>query len=70
LRTAEEVNRFVRDKVMTQPLAEIDYVETLSYPRLEPPKNLESEWIIVAVAVRFGKTRLIDNLLFGKKGDQ
>jgi pantoate--beta-alanine ligase len=67
-RTAEEVNRFVREKIMTQPLAEIDYVETLSYPRLEPPENLESERIIVAVAVRFGKTRLIDNLLFGKKG--
>lgn len=62
-RTAGEVNRFVREKINTQPLAEIDYVETLSYPSLEPIQHIAGERVIVAVAVRFGSTRLIDNIL-------
>ncbi|SEN28958.1 pantoate--beta-alanine ligase [Lihuaxuella thermophila] len=65
--TADEVNRYVRERINSQPLAQIDYVETLSYPRLEPIHHLDQRPIIVAVAVRFGSTRLIDNLLFGGK---
>jgi pantoate--beta-alanine ligase len=61
---AEEVNRFVSQRIKSQPLAEIDYVETRTYPQLEPVTRLPtSQPILVAVAVRFGKTRLIDNLL-------
>ncbi|SFJ59283.1 pantoate--beta-alanine ligase [Thermoflavimicrobium dichotomicum] len=61
--TADEVNRFVREMILTQPLAEIDYVETLAYPSLQPVDELKGQKVIVAVAVRFGKTRLIDNIL-------
>jgi pantoate--beta-alanine ligase len=60
---AEEVNRFVSQRIKSQPLAEIDYVETLTYPHLEPVKQLGDQPMLVAVAVRFGKTRLLDNLL-------
>ncbi|PZE21915.1 pantoate--beta-alanine ligase [Paenibacillus xerothermodurans] len=46
------------------PLAEIDYVELLTYPSLEPVNRIAAEAeIIIAVAVRFGATRLIDNAI-------
>lgn len=45
-----------------EPLAKIDYVEILGLPNLEPMDKLEGEFLI-ALAVRFGNTRLIDNLV-------
>lgn len=62
--TADQVNQFLRQKIESQPLAKIDYVETLSYPRLEPVSVLNQFPILVAVAVHFGTTRLIDNILY------
>lgn len=62
-RSADEISRFVREKINTQPLARIDYVETLAYPSLEPIEQISGERVIVAVAVRFGNTRLIDNII-------
>jgi pantoate--beta-alanine ligase len=58
----EQLRQLVADRIGKSSLADIDYVEVLHYPSLIPldpqatPKRL-----IVAVAVRFGKTRLIDN---------
>ncbi|RAL21091.1 pantoate--beta-alanine ligase [Thermoflavimicrobium daqui] len=63
-KTAQEVNHFVRKTIETQPLAVIDYVETLTYPTLQPIDQLTDQPMIVAVAVYFGRTRLIDNILF------
>ncbi|MPN44367.1 Pantothenate synthetase [bioreactor metagenome] len=40
----------------------IDYVEALDASTLEPP-NAETAGLLVALAVYFGKTRLIDNTL-------
>lgn len=59
-----EVRKRIIDMISEMPLASIDYVEILSYPELaalDPFKNGEA--FIVALAVRFGKTRLIDNLI-------
>ncbi len=41
----------------------IDYVEVLSYPELEPLRELKGK-IIIASAVKFSKARLIDNIIF------
>lgn len=62
--TAEEIERLVSDHIRTAPLAVIDYAQVLAYPTLEPfdESNLNSS-IIIALAVKFGKTRLIDNLI-------
>jgi pantoate--beta-alanine ligase len=68
-KTAEEVNAFVRQRIETKPLARIDYVETLTYPELEPPTDLYEQPILIAVAVWFGSTRLIDNILFEARRD-
>lgn len=55
--------------IRTAPLAVIDYVELLSYPALEPipviARNLDT--FILALAVKFGKTRLIDNIIISRR---
>lgn len=63
--TPDELRDAVLAAIHTAPLAEIDYAEVLSYPSLEPLQALSgAERIIVALAVKFGRTRLIDNRLF------
>ncbi|UKS31143.1 pantoate--beta-alanine ligase [Paenibacillus sp. HWE-109] len=62
--TSEELERLVRSHISTASLADIDYVEALAYPTLEPFDNsYHTPSIIIALAVKFGKTRLIDNLI-------
>lgn len=59
----KEVMNTINDKTS----ARIDYVEILSYPQLKPITVID-EQIILAVAVNFENTRLIDNLLLDKNG--
>lgn len=51
----------IRRRIEEQPLAEIDYVELVDPDTLQPVDSAGSGGLI-AVAVFFGKTRLIDNL--------
>lgn len=57
----------IRDEMIhmisQQPLAEIDYVEFVDWEILQPIEKLEKP-ALIAVAVKFGKTRLIDNFLW------
>lgn len=54
----------VADMIATKPLAAIDYVEVMAYPVLQPVTTLVTgERICIALAVSFGKTRLLDNLI-------
>lgn len=54
----------IKNMILTQPLAEIDYIEIVTYPKLESIDTLnDGEQIIIALAVKFGKTRLIDNCI-------
>ncbi|OYD09685.1 pantoate--beta-alanine ligase [Paludifilum halophilum] len=64
---ASEAVRWIEDQIRAQPLAEIDYVEVLSYPELEPVEEIGDRCVIAAVAVRFGQTRLIDNMIFSEE---
>lgn len=50
------------------PLADIDYVEVLDAVRLEPLQRLQGR-CLVAAAVRFGGTRLIDNVVLDVPND-
>jgi pantoate--beta-alanine ligase len=62
--SAEAIRNEVVRMISSQPLADIDYVEIMKYPQLVPADKLQSgEQICVALAVRFGRTRLIDNLI-------
>ncbi|MFX3633451.1 MAG: pantoate--beta-alanine ligase [Candidatus Pristimantibacillus sp.] len=67
--TPGELVRRVKANIEGMSLAQIDYVEWLYYPSLELPEAVESidlatKRYILAVAVKFGTTRLIDNQLF------
>ncbi|RKP57022.1 pantoate--beta-alanine ligase [Cohnella endophytica] len=58
----------LKDFIGQSPLADIDYVDVLTYPDLSPPDGdmplFETDSnLLIAVAVRFGRTRLIDNRL-------
>lgn len=55
------VERSIRQQIETAPLARIEYIEIVNEKNLEPVKTIDPE-TFVAVAVRFGKTRLIDNV--------
>lgn len=58
----EKLTQTITSKIKEMPLAEIDYVSILQYPSLKATSTL-SDQALAAVAVRFGKTRLIDNII-------
>ncbi|GIP48629.1 pantoate--beta-alanine ligase [Paenibacillus sp. DXFW5] len=72
--TAGEVLAELRDSIGAEPLAVIDYVEIADFPGLSPlaggdrldVAGRQSD-VLIAVAVKFGKTRLIDNVILTKK---
>lgn len=53
----------ITEVINTEPLADIDYVSVVDAISMKDVENLESD-VLVAIAVRIGKTRLIDNFLF------
>jgi pantoate--beta-alanine ligase len=67
----------VKETIESHTLAKIDYVELLTYPRLkeiDPLKTIaaardEEDTLLLAVAVKYGKTRLIDNIRIQKGGE-
>lgn len=61
-RDPEVVKGAVKEMITGEPLAQIDYVELLSMPNLTVTQRLEDQNLL-ALAVFFGKTRLIDNLV-------
>ena len=57
------------ESIRRAPLAETDYADVLTWPDLQPPEEMPFDEMppgsrfIAALAVRFGRTRLIDNRL-------
>ncbi len=66
-RNASNIAQIVEDKIATEPLARIDYVAVVSNDDLEPIDKIDDNEVLVALAVRFGKVRLIDNLVLNRK---
>jgi pantoate--beta-alanine ligase len=52
----------VREQIEAAPGTRIDYVAVVDADRLEPVERLQGK-ILAAMAVYFGATRLIDNIL-------
>ena len=59
-----KLTEIITDKINEMPLAVIDYVSILDFPSLKPIITIEKD-ALAAVAVKFGKTRLIDNEILG-----
>lgn len=53
----------------TEPLARIDYVELYDFPGLNEVTRV-TQASLLAIAVKIGKTRLIDNVILGKEAGE
>ncbi|MBM7856034.1 pantoate--beta-alanine ligase [Desulfohalotomaculum tongense] len=61
-RDGAEICRLVKEKINSEPLAELDYVEIYSYPELKSIDKINGA-ALLAVAAKFGLARLIDNII-------
>lgn len=72
LLTAGEVKKTLLAAFSAEPLANVDYVEAVQFPSLQPLSDdeeiLQSGDALIAVAVKFGNTRLIDNVILTREG--
>ena len=66
-RNAARLAEIVREKIASEPLAQIDYVTIVDEQTLEPIEKIGENAALIAVAVRFGNTRLIDNTVINRK---
>jgi pantoate--beta-alanine ligase len=66
-RNGSRLARIVEEKIESEPAARIDYVAVVSNDDLEPVEKIDDNEVLVAVAVRFGKVRLIDNIILNRK---
>jgi len=70
-RSAAKLADIVRSTIEAEPRARIDYVSVTDAETLEKLDKLDERAILIAVAARIGKTRLIDNIVLniGAKKD-
>lgn len=61
----EKLTGLITTKINEMPLADIDYVSMYEYPSSQAIETVKDK-ALAAVAVRFGKTRLIDNIILEK----
>ena len=66
-RNASNLAEIVEKKIAAEPLARIDYIAVVSNDNLEPIDKIDDSEVLIAVAVRFGKVRLIDNIILNRK---
>ncbi|UCB53473.1 MAG: pantoate--beta-alanine ligase, partial [Candidatus Zixiibacteriota bacterium] len=60
-RSASRIISRMKNLIRKQPSAKVDYIAITDYRTLEPLNRLKGE-VLISLAVRFGKARLIDNI--------
>ena len=60
-RDAEEIKKAVKEMIRSEPLAAIDYIEIVDAFSLNDISTLNGS-ILIALAIKIGRTRLIDNI--------
>ena len=60
-RNGNEIKVMVENMIRQEPLSAIDYVEVVDAENMKPLEILKGS-VLLALAVRFGKARLIDNI--------
>ena len=63
---AKAIIQQVSDEIVLNSSGSIDYVNMLSYPELGPVTD-DAQEVILACAVKFSSTRLIDNIIMSTK---
>ncbi len=66
-RNALSLSEIVRRKIETEPLATVDYVAVVDNETLENIEKVGERAVLIAVAVRFGNVRLIDNTILNRR---
>lgn len=61
-KNVDALKKIVTAEIQNEPMASIDYVDLFSFPALLPIETVDQESLL-AIAVRIGKTRLIDNVI-------
>ena len=66
-RDVEAILNLVKDTIQSEKTSQIDYVEMYKLPGLKPVENKIEGKVLLALAVKFGTTRLIDNVILEDK---
>lgn len=66
-RNASKLTQIAEKVIDDEPLAQIDYISAVDRESLEPIEKIGDNEAIIAAAVRFGKVRLIDNVILNRK---
>jgi len=61
-RSAEVLLNLIKNRIASAPAAVLDYAAVVDFATLRPVQHLQGR-VLVALAVRFGLTRLIDNIM-------
>lgn len=61
-RQFEQIIASMKENIHANTSGMVDYIEIYSYPELKPPSGLDKT-LIIALAVKFSKARLIDNII-------
>jgi pantoate--beta-alanine ligase len=69
-RSGQRLAEIVKAGIDTEPRARLDYVSVSDADTLEPLERLDDRSVLVALAVRIGKARLIDNVILNRKREQ
>ena len=69
-RSGQRLAEIVKAVIDTEPRARLDYVSVSDADTLEPLERLDDRSTLVALAVRIGKARLIDNVILNRKREQ
>nr|WP_019138875.1 pantoate--beta-alanine ligase [Peptoniphilus timonensis] len=60
---AEDLIKIIEDEIKTEELADIEYVQVVDTEEIKDIDIIDKD-VLVALAVRFGNTRLIDNFFY------
>lgn len=66
-RSSARLEHLVRETIEIEPLADVDYVAVVDNETLQPIEKIDDKEALVAVAVRFGNVRLIDNTVLNRR---
>ncbi len=62
-RSARRLAEMVRTEIEVEPRARLDYVSVTDAETMEKLEKLDERAVLIAIAVQFGRTRLIDNIV-------
>jgi pantoate--beta-alanine ligase len=65
-RNAAKLIEIVQRSIANEPLAAVDYISVVDGQSLEPVEKVGETETLIAAAVRFGKVRLIDNVVLNR----